>query len=176
MMPTIEIICLKSEKLPNLPPFENFAYIEENKLQSHRGIFQAEFDQVTGIILHLGNKNLEGKEDGGWFAGDLIEWTNKEIIIPQIKEDAGSEQWWGEDQDSTFYFTPNAFKEVKSLLELLLNNSPAKQLYFTTDYQFGPSEGVKRSNYSFKRFIEEHDRYGLRWNCLYQIHGDLKKV
>ena len=175
-MPTIEIIALESESLPDLPPFDNFAYIAETKLCSHRGIFQTDFDQASGIILHLGNNDLEGKEDSGWFAGDLIEWTDEEIIIPQTKENAGSEQWWGEDQVSTFRFAPDIFKEVRLLLEILLNSSPVKQLYFTTDYQYGPSEGAKRLNYSFNRFIEEHDRYGLRWNCLYQIRGNLKKV
>ncbi len=175
-MPTIEIVALKCETLPNLPSFENFSYIAERQLQSHRGIFQSVFDQTTGIILHLGNKDMEGQEDGGWFAGQLIEWGNEEIIIPQIEEGGSDEQWWGEDQDFMFRFVRQVFTELKALLEFLLEQSPINQLYFTTDYQFGPSESMKRSNYSLRRFIEEHENSGLRWNCLYQIHGDLKKV
>lgn len=175
-MPTIEIVALKCETLPNLPSFENFAYIAEKQLQSHRGIFQSEFDQIAGIILHLGNKDLEGQEGGGWFAGQLIKWGDEDVIIPQIEEDSGGEQWWGEDQSFLFRFAPEVFKELKKLLELLLEQSPVKQLYFTTDYQFGPSESMKRLNYSLRRFFEEHDNSGLRWNCLYQIRGDLKRV
>jgi len=175
-MPTIEIVALKCETLPNLPLFENLAYIAERQLQSHRGIFQSEFDQTTGIILHLGNKELEGQEDGGWFAGELIEWGNEEIIIPQIEKVGGDEQWWGEDQSFMFRFAPEVFTELKVLLEFLLEQLPIKQLYFTTDYQFGPSEGIKRPNYSLRRFFEEHDNAGLRWNCLYQIRGNLKRV
>jgi hypothetical protein len=175
-MPTIEIVALKCEKLPDLPRFECFSYIAEKQLHSHRGIFQAAFDKVDGIILHLGNKNLEGQEDGGWCAGQLIEWGNEEIIIPQIEEGGRDEQWWGEDQDFMFRFALGVFTELKALLEFLLEQSSSKQLYFTTDYQFGPSESMKRSNYSLRRFIDEHDNCGLRWNCLYQIRGDLKRV
>jgi len=75
-----------------------------------------------------------------------------------------------------FRFEPSVFKEIKLLIELLLDNSPVRHLYFTTDYQFGPSERAKCLNYSLKRFIEEHDRCGLRWNCLYHIRDDLKRV
>ena len=175
-MPTIEVVALNCETLPKLPRFKSFSYIAETQLHSHRGIFQSEFDKVNGIILHLGNKYLEGDEDGAWFAGQLIEWSNEEIIIPQIEECSRDEQWWGEDQQFMFRFASAVFTELKALLEFLLELSPKKQLYFTTDYQFGPSDSMKRSNYSLRRFLEEHDHSGLRWNCLYQIREDLKRV
>ncbi len=84
-MPTIEIISVNATKIPKLPKFSSFAYIAEDQLISHRGLFQDVLNKEKGIIVHLANKDLEGEEEGGWFAGLLMEWGNEDEESEPIK-------------------------------------------------------------------------------------------
>ena len=173
-MPTIEIVSIGTNYIPDLPRFDTFACMVEAELQSHRSLFQEDFDSVSGVIVHLGNKEFQEDFDKGevgvWFAGQLIDWSDgKTIIIPTVDPDFDEPQWWGEDQSYGFRFLSNVFCEVCELLSLLLEHSPVKQVFFSTDYQFGPSKAMKRMSCTLRSFIDEHDANGLRWNCLYQI-------
>lgn len=104
-----------------------------------------------------------------WFASDLIDWQNREIIIPEVDIALGEHQWWAEDQVYEFRFLSSVVPELKQLLTLMLQPSPVNLAYFLTDYQFGPSEGMQRMNYTVPALFEEHQRSGLRWNCLYHL-------
>ena len=172
-MPTIEILSLGCETVPDLPTFSSFTFIAESDLQSHRALFQPVFDTVSGVIVHLGNKELEKDLKAGkvgfWFCGDLIDWSEEGIKLPIIDPALGEEQWWGEDQDYAFRFLRDVVPEMRELFSTLLQQSPVGQIFFSTDYQFGPAKAMQRSNYTISQLFEEHERWGLRWNCLYQI-------
>ena len=81
-MPTIEIVCVaQTEPLDfsNLP----FAIIAENKLSSHRGLFQSDFNKLQWCIYHLGNPDMRQENDYGFWAFALI----SEAISEQEEED-----------------------------------------------------------------------------------------
>jgi hypothetical protein len=167
-MPTIELVSVLCKENLTLPSFSTFAIRVDTSLQSHRALFQPVFDQTEGVIVHLGNKDFT-EEDYCFFAGRLIDWDEGIIILPEIDSDSPDEQWWGEDQDQQFRFLAEVLPEVRSLLAYLLQHSPCGQVYFSTDYQFGPKNPDYRTGYSIQRLIDEHNEQGLRWNCLYKI-------
>ena len=167
-MPTMEIVALGCKAVPELPAYSCFHWEAETKLESHRGLFQSVFDETEGIIVHLGNKNQE--EEGVAFADALVAWRQDGyIIIPEIDSSLGDDQWQGEDQDNNLRFLPAVIPELRHLMSLLLDCSPVHQMYFSTDYQFGPGEAIQKNGYTFSSFFEEHDQSALRFNTLYHI-------
>lgn len=151
-MPTIEIISIAAPIVPELPQFKGFAYIAESGVVSHRGFFQDVLDKETGVIVHLANKEFEGDEDGGWFAGHLMEW---------------------EDTDSDYVpvrFQQHRFSDVVNILKIMLSASPKNEAIFLTDYQFGPEERTIIENIiSIADFSELHQQGELTYNTLYRI-------
>jgi hypothetical protein len=174
-MPTIEIVSLGCTTIPDLPTYSTFTLIAETELSSHRALFQSVFDSSSGVILHLGNKSLETDlatgEIGIWFASDLIDWQQETVIIPEVDLTLGDDQWWGRDQQYAFRFLSMVVPELEQLLTVMLEHSPTHEIYFATDYQFGPSVGMQRMRYTLPSFFDEHAQSGLRWNCLYHIVG-----
>jgi hypothetical protein len=162
--------------MPDIPTFSTFAYEAETELVSHRGLFQSVFGGTSGVIVHLGDKDLQKYLDRGewscWFAGDLIAWSEKRIVLPGIDMALGDDQWWGEGQMSLFRFKPEVVPDVRQLLEILLRASPAGRAMFSTDIQFGPAEGRECEGYSIERLFREHETVGLAWNCLYHINRE----
>lgn len=147
IMPTIEIISIGCQKVPTLPRFRGFAYQTEDKLVSHRGLFQSILDKSNGVIVHLANKSFEGT-DGFWFAGDLINW----------------------DSNDALQFRKQQSRDVRRLMETLLASSPTGEIIFLTDYQFGPSrKKVERKLLTLDRFWKMHDAGTIRFNALYRI-------
>ena len=75
--------------MPELPKYPSFAYIAETDLVTHRSLFQGVFDSLSGVIVHLANKSFEGEEDGGWFAGMIMEWTEDDalVFLPETRRD-----------------------------------------------------------------------------------------
>lgn len=172
-MPTIELVSLGAEAVPALPAFSTFACRAEHEPRSHRALFQPVFDRVRGIMVHLGDKELEaGLESGGagaWVAGGLIAWDGRVIEIPAVDPALGAGQGWGEDQAHSFRFLPRVLAELEQLVGILQRHSPTGEVYFSTDYQFGPAEPAYRSHYTTARLLAEHAASGLRWNCLYHL-------
>ena len=112
-MPTIELISLGCVELPKIPKYEHFEYILEDRLLSHRGMFQKYLDKEQGVIVHLGSKELEGEEDF-WFAGGLIEWGEGTIDLPVVDfKDLRNLENWGQDQDFLFQFRHEVKVEIK---------------------------------------------------------------
>lgn len=157
-MPTIELISIKAPSVPELPKFKGFAYIAEVGTLSHRGLFQDQLDRETGIIVHLGNKALEGKEDGGWFAGRLMEWSGDE------------------SGNLSLMFESQRFPDVVALLKKMIEISPVNQVIFLTDYQFGPEERtIIHEPITISEFIDFHRQKKLKYNTLYWITEPISK-
>ncbi len=116
-MPTIELVSIGAPSELDLPKYESFDYCYECRLEGHRGLFQHRFDQLEGVILHLGNQGQEGGD--GWFAGMLMNWDR---------------------EDHSLVFQPHVSSEVRDLLLRLLEASPSGDVTFSSDYQFGPED------------------------------------
>ena len=148
-MPTIEIICVAQKEpldFSSLP----FAVRAENKLLSHRGLFQSDFDKLQGCIYHLGNPDMRGNDDFGFFAYELISDS------PEETEDC-------------LKFNDESVPHVKIMFRQLLAASPVSQITFSSDWQFG-AEDVRRFEEIFEeRFWEMHNDCELRSNAFYKI-------
>ena len=150
-MPTIEIVCIaQTEPLdfPGLP----FAVLAENKLVSHRGLFQSDFDKLQGCIYHLGNPDLRDNNDFAFFAYELV---NDAI------QDNADEDFLKFDDE----FVPH----VKVMLSKLLAASPVGRITFSSDWQFGTEDVRKFAEISEQRFWQLHDACELRFNALYEL-------
>lgn len=168
-MPTIELISIGCPKIPELPRYDSFAYIAETELRSHRDLFQSVFDTLTGIIVHLANKDMEGHEDGGWFAGKIMDWLGGgTITIPLLEV---NEEIMDGQEDETLLFLPDTLLDVRDLMQRLLAASPEKRIVFSTDYQFG---GKRREcgEITLSRFFDLHAKQKLRYNHLWFIKVD----
>ncbi len=146
-MPTIEIISIDCPVIPELPKYSSFAYIIESVLESHRGLFQEVFDKLSGVIVHLGNKELEHNKDGYWFAGHLMDWEYDAIV-----------------------FNSDSRKDIIDLMEKLIKLSPQQRIIFSTDYQFGGTE-QECGEVTISDFIRLHDEEKLRYNTLWYIRS-----
>lgn len=94
-MPTIEIVSVGASRLNlNQSNFE-IALIEENKIESHRGLFYDWLIHQEGVIVHLGNPEFKEDKNGGFFAGELIDWSFEptSIELPNFeKGETGANQ------------------------------------------------------------------------------------
>lgn len=151
-MPTIEIISINANAIPELPLYGSFAYILERELISHRGLFQKIFDKLEGYIVHLGNKEFEHDKDGPWFAGMIMDWTD--------------------DEGNPIIFLDNTLEDLKDLMKRMIESSPSNEILFSTDYQFGPDEPKDCGTISFSEFFELHSSRLLRWNATYIIKAE----
>jgi len=170
-MPTIELVAIRCPALPDFPRFRSFAIRSETALASHRGLFQPEFDQVSGVIVHLANKDCESDPDGFWFGSDLVEWDDGDLQLPVYESTAdlnAEDQWHGEDQLDRFRFKPPVADELRTLIVILLESSPEREVWFTTDMQFGPSIKTQ-ATVSLSEFLDLIHSTELRWHCLYRI-------
>jgi hypothetical protein len=119
-MPSIEIACIDLAE-PKAPPRTSFAVAFEQGLQSHRSPrprFQPDFDALAGCLYHIGNPGLS-TDAGVFFAYE---------VLSEDSRDAHSFLEFGEA------YRPSA----RILLKWLVDNSPAKEVLFTSDWQFGP--------------------------------------
>lgn len=172
-MPTIEIASINATGLGlNQADFE-VAIIEENKLESYRGLFYDLLRQQKGVMVHIGNLGLKYAKEGGFFAGLLIDWSddvNKDIVIPGgninvLDFDSGAIQQF------RFKFLNEYRLDIDKLLWIALEKSPIKKVCFLTDYQFGPEKESIEIIYTIKDFWALHDGEGLVLNTLYEIYG-----
>ena len=159
-MPSIEIVCTGQTKVTQ---FDNVPFIveAENRLVSHRGpysIFQREFDKIQGCIYHLLNP-IESW-DAFLLLDNTIEFMER---APPLEEHEGALIWY-------LRFRPEYVPAVRALLETLLEASPVGQVLFTSDYQFGPEEGIAyRRQFTLEEFWALHDADRLDMNALYPL-------
>ena len=164
-MPTIEIVSVGASRLKlNQSNFE-IALIEESKLESHRGLFYDWLIEQEGVIVHLGNPDFKENKNGGFFAGELIDWSFETTTIELPNFNKGET---GANQISGFRFLTDYQIEVALILEKAISASPEHKAYFLTDIQFGADEGETVEK-SLSDFWVLHDTEGLKWNTLYKL-------
>lgn len=164
-MPTIEIISLKAEKLDLNQDEFDIAIIEENKLKSHRGLFNKFLKKNKGVIVHIGNPEFKDDKEGGFFAGQIIDWDfgSRILILPNF-----SNEETGANQSSRYKFLTDFKIEIQKIISIAIDKSPIREALFLTDYQFG-SENSNTLKIRLKDFWELHDNKGLEWNTMYKF-------
>ena len=170
-MPTLEIASLDSKGLGLNQEDFDVAIIEENRLESHRGLFYDFLRQQNGVIIHIGNPDLKIDKEGGFFAGEIIDWNFEptENSLPNFDENELTDND-GANQQLKFKFLDQYTDDVDKLLKIALDKSPIKKVYLLTDYQFGPENGHTEIIYSIKDFWTQHNSDGLRLNTLYEMY------
>lgn len=148
-MPTIEIASINSTELDLRQVDFEVAIIEENKLESHRGLFYDFLLKQKGRIIHIGNPDLKADKEGGFFAGQLVDWDF--------------------DYEANFQFRQEYRDDIKRLLQIAMTKSSDKKIYFLTDYQFGPELEEFKTIEGLTAFWEVQDKGGVRLNTLYEI-------
>ena len=103
--------------------------------------------------------------DYGFFAGMIINWKFEPNInlTPQMRIGKS-----GENQNFRFKFIKVYQREINKIIKIAFEHSPIKEVYFLTDYQFGPEKGHKKT-IKLIEFWSQHDKEGLEWNVLYKL-------
>ena len=171
-MPTIEIASINSTGLGLDQADFDVAIIEENKLESHRGLFYDLLRQQNGVIVHIGNPNFKDDKEGGFFAGQIIDWDFEptEIFFPEFDENYPTDNRRS-NQQFRFKFLEQYKPDIDKLLNIALDNSPIKKVCFLTDYRFGSENGKTEIIYTIADFWTQHDNEGLGLNTLYEMYG-----
>ena len=170
-MPTIEIVSIDSTGLNLRQDDFDIAMIEENKVVSHRGLFYKFLKKQNGVIVHIGSPECKCP-DNGFFSGGIIDWDFEtgEIFIPEFDRTDSIDNR-GAGQQFRFKFLDQYKADIVKLLEIALDGSPIKKIYFLTDYQFGPEKGKTEIIYTIDDFWKRHDSEGLNFNTLYELYG-----
>lgn len=153
-MPSIEIVCvgqLHPTSFDSLP----FAIEADTFLKSHRSPhprFQSDFDQLSGILYHLGNPNLRNDREGRiFFAYELLGRKSREPYVTFLE------------------FAEEYRPHIQVLLADLLRSSPAHRLVFTSDWQFGPEWTKHEGELTPEQFWHAHDSRRLLLNARYDV-------
>lgn len=171
-MPTIEIASINSKGLGLNQADFGVAIIEENKLESHRGLFLGLLRKQDGTIVHIGNPDLKDDKELGYFAGELIDWNFEPTDISFTKSDENKPtENHAANQQFKFKFLEQYKPDIDKLLKIAIDNSPVKRVYFLTDYQFGPEVGGAEIIFTISDFWAQHDNYGLNLNTIYEMYG-----
>ncbi len=171
-MPTIEIASINSNGLGLNQADFDVAIIEENKLNSHRGLFYDLLRQQNGAIVHIGNPEFKDDKEGGFFGGQIIDWGSEPTEIFFLVSDPNDPtDNRGANQQFTFKFLDKYQEDIDRLLKIALDNSPIKKVCFLTDYQFGPEKGSIETIYTISDFWTLHDKDGLTLNTMYELFG-----
>lgn len=152
-MPTIELVSIGCPEVPNLPQYPSFAYKAETTLRSHRDRFQNVFDTLSGVIVHLADKDLE-HANIGWFAGMLMVWD----------EDRADEL--------ELLFRQDTFPDIQDLMIRLMRSSPQHRITFSSDVQGDEYGHCQCGEVTLSEFLRLHDKRALRYNCLWYIRSD----
>jgi len=171
-MPTIEIASINSTGLHLKQADFDIAIIEEEKLESHRGLFYDFLKKQNGVIVHIGNPDYKHNKGGGFFAGQLIDWDFEpgDIFIPEVDSD-DSTDYRGANQQFRFKFLDKYKTDIDKLIKIALDSSPIKKVYLLTDYQFGPEKGNIEIIYTIRDLWTRHDNEGLKLNTMYELYG-----
>ena len=162
-MPSIEILCVDASSAVPVDDLPFPVRVSADR-RSHRGPrprFQADFDAARGVLYHLGNP---GSRPGYvFFAYELLVHA----------DDAAPADGDGDDAalavDEPLVFLPAFEPAVRTLLKRLLAASPAGQLLFTCDWQFGPAATVRGGPFTLAEFWAEHAAGRLAYNAAYVV-------
>lgn len=146
-MPSVEIAALGAAPPKSLPDYRHFQLQLDSQVLSHRELFQLDLAGLNGVMAHLAN--LDCDPERGWFAPDLIDWRNPNILR----------------------FHEPVFQELETLLAWMMELSPEKSLLFLTDYQFGPDEARREEVRTLGDFLQSHQAGQLQFNTLYPLTG-----
>jgi hypothetical protein len=155
-MPSIEIVCIGQTKPLDCSNYP-FAVEASAELFSHRSPsprFQPDFDGLAGVIYHLGNPDLKVRDQGAFFAYDLLSEASRHAEPPSALE-----------------FAPQYASAVFDLLGVLVRESPQSELLFTSDWQFGPDHTLRLGRVSPAELRALHDSGALLLNALYTVHA-----
>ena len=169
-MPTIEIASINSTGLGLNQADFDIAIIEETKLESHRGLFYDFLRKQKGVIIHIGNTDFKENKKGGFFAGKIVDWRIESEKEQLISSDRGTQNQ-EEVPQQRFKFKDNYKSDIGRLLQASMKGSPNSKIYFLTDYQFGPEQETFEIANTILDFWTLHDKKGLKFNALYEIHG-----
>ena len=172
-MPTIEIASIDSTGLGLDQSEFDVAVIEENKLESHRGLFYDLLRKQKGVIVHIGNPDFKDNQEGGFFAGGIVDWTVDpcEYITIPVNDTDDLIYDSGANQQFIFKFLEQYKNDIDKLLKIALNKSPIKKVCFLTDYQFGPEKEAIEIIYTITDFWLRHNNEGLKLNTMYEMYG-----
>ena len=170
-MPTIEIVSIDSDLGVGQKDFD-VAIRVDKKLESHRGLFYNFLIKQTGTMIHIGNPDFKNDEDGGFFAGAIIDWGLKsnDLNIPQTDPNDPADNW-GANQSFKYRVSKEYKPDIDRLIRTAISESKIKKVYFLTDYQFGPEESSHEIIYTLTDLWDRHDNEGLEWNKLYEIYS-----
>ena len=155
-MPSIEIVCIGQAEPLDCSSYP-FAVEASPKLVSHRSPvprFQSDFDKLSGILYHLGNPDLKEREEGAFFAYELLGDSSREVEPP-----------------SSLEFAAQFASRIFDLIEALLAESPKSELLFTSDWQFGPDHALRLGSVSLAELRQLHDTGALLINAAYTVHA-----
>lgn len=155
-MPSIEIVCIGQSKPVDCSSYP-FAVESCSELVSHRSPaprFQSDFDGLSGVIYHLGNPDLKVRDQGAYFAYELLSESSRHADPPSALE-----------------FGPEYASAVFDLLAVLIGESPQQELLFTSDWQFGPDHTLRLGPVSLGELRALHDSGKLLLNALYHVHA-----
>lgn len=162
-MPTIEIVSLRARGIPVGQEKFGFAIWQEPEPVSHRSLFFDHLQQYTGVILHLGNPAFN-PGTGGFHASALIDWP----WTPPLSSAAPENERIS--RNFYFRFRPEFRPDLERLLQIALDASPEKRVFFLTDYQFGPEKARFAPVQGIGTFWHTHDTNGLLLNALYELN------
>ena len=157
-MPTIEIVSINAKGLGLNQDEFDIAILEESNLKSYRGLFYDFLWKQKGIIIHIGNPAFRENKKGGFFAGQIIDWS---FVSEENQEELNQQK---------FKFQGKYRSDIDGLLHRSINGSPVSKIYFLTDYQFGPKKVTFEVIGTILDYWTLHDNKGLRFNTIYEIH------
>lgn len=170
-MPTIEIASINSLGLGLNQADFDVAIIEENILESHRGLFYNILLEQKGCIVHLGNPDFKKDKEGMYFADAVVDWRYQpEEKHAQKFEYGKSYEDSLANQHILFKFHEQYVSDIDRLLKIALEKSPVRKVYFLTDYQFGPEKTEIEVIQTISNFWQRHNNQGLRLNTLYEVY------
>jgi len=155
-MPSIEIVCIDQHTPTDFSDM-SFAVQVSTELKSHRcpSLFQRDFDQLKGVLYHLGNSACKNSEYRGFFfAYELL-----------------SKESRGRTRGRFFEIDPKFRSDFHSIVKTLLAASPVKSIFLTTDWQFGPKKKTKGGEIMVDDFWKMHDAHQLKLNASYTVIG-----
>lgn len=154
-MPSAEIVCV-DQAVPGDFSHLPFAVQGGVELKSHRTpnpLFGQDFASLKGCIYHLAGPELKARQ-GMFIAWDLLSDRSRDASRVSFLE-----------------FRAEFIPAMHVLLESLMESSPARQLLFTSDWQFGPKQPYRASMLTLDEFWSRHNSCKLRLNGAYPI-GD----
>jgi hypothetical protein len=158
-MPSIELVCidqLTPIELPDLP-FAVVAGAEPISHRSPRPLFRRELSNLRGCIYHVGNPQCKQPDYRGmFFAYDVLSNESRHQTRRRFFEVAP------EFRDGFGY-----------LLRTLLNASPVHSVFFSSDWQFGPTRKTRGGALSEETFWKKYDGHELKLNACYTICGGI---